>query len=170
MPRDPNRFPLPYAAYGSNMSHEQMQRRCPGAEYLGPAVIDGWELYFDRVASIRPAEKALVPVSMWKVTREHMETLDSFEGYPTVYRREIIEVSAIDSVGARKGPFRSGWAAVYVMIRSRGWRAPSVDYVRTIEKGYREAGFDPGFLRTAVDESVRESRFVAATKTYGWQR
>ena len=33
-----------YFAYGSNINLEQMAVRCPAAQVVGPAVLDGYEL------------------------------------------------------------------------------------------------------------------------------
>ena len=35
-----------YFAYGSNINLEQMADRCPAAEVVGTAVLDGYELLF----------------------------------------------------------------------------------------------------------------------------
>ena len=35
-----------YFAYGSNINLEQMAVRCPAAQVVGPAVLDGYELLF----------------------------------------------------------------------------------------------------------------------------
>ena len=35
-----------YFAYGSNINLEQMAIRCPAAQVVGPAVLDGYELLF----------------------------------------------------------------------------------------------------------------------------
>ena len=37
-----------YFAYGSNINLEQMAVRCPAAQVVGPAVLDGYELLFRR--------------------------------------------------------------------------------------------------------------------------
>lgn len=37
-----------YFAYGSNINLEQMAVRCPAAQVVGPAVLDGYELLVPR--------------------------------------------------------------------------------------------------------------------------
>ena len=36
-----------YLAYGSNMNFEQMNMRCPGNKFLGPARLNDYKLIFD---------------------------------------------------------------------------------------------------------------------------
>jgi hypothetical protein len=48
-------LPEPYAAYGSNLWHDQMLRRCPDAEVAGSAVLQGWRLVLRKFALIERA-------------------------------------------------------------------------------------------------------------------
>lgn len=84
-----------YFAYGSNMNSAQMEQRCPRAEYVGIARLDGWqfELHERGIANIKPAPGDNVWGVLWMLTDEHCATLDRFEGIASqVYRRETITV------------------------------------------------------------------------------
>lgn len=60
-----------YFAYGSNINLNQMARRCPGAEVIGPATLNGYRLAFraqSGVATIIPAPTKQVKGLLWRLT------------------------------------------------------------------------------------------------------
>ncbi len=62
-----------YFAYGSNMNLDQMAYRCPAAEAVCTAKLEGYELFFagrpgNGVASIRPKQGGAVEGVLWKIT------------------------------------------------------------------------------------------------------
>lgn len=62
-----------YFAYGSNMNLDQMAYRCPAAEAVCTAKLEGYELFFagrpgNGVASIRPKQGGTVVGVLWKLT------------------------------------------------------------------------------------------------------
>ena len=80
-----------YFAYGSNINLEQMAVRCPAAQVVGPAVLDGYELLFrgnrrgTGVATIEPLAGSQVHGLLWMLTPECERSLDVYEGYPSLY-------------------------------------------------------------------------------------
>ena len=80
---------MKYIAYGSNMSPEQMEHRCQGARLIGTGLLRGYQLEFNRHATIvntsNPA--AAVPVAVWEITLTDEERLDRYEGYPRYYQK-----------------------------------------------------------------------------------
>lgn len=91
-----------YFAYGSNINLEQMAVRCPAAQVVGPAVLDGYELLFrgnrrgTGVATIEPLPGSQVHGLLWKLTPECERSLDVYEGYPRLYEKENITVRTGD--------------------------------------------------------------------------
>ena len=91
-----------YFSYGSNMSARQMQRRCPGARALGAGRLAGWRFNITKrgTASIVPDPRSEVHGVIWRVTPEHLHTLDLYEGVPAGnYVRRPVEVAT--SAGSR---------------------------------------------------------------------
>jgi len=80
---------MKYVAYGSNMSPEQMKHRCPGTRLIGTGLLHGYQLEFNRHATIveTHSPSASVPVAVWEITAEHEHRLDRYEGYPRYYRK-----------------------------------------------------------------------------------
>ena len=76
-----------YFAYGSNMNLDQMAYRCPAAEAVCTAKLEGYELFFagrsgNGVASIRPKQGGTVVGVLWKLTEACEKSLDHYEGVP----------------------------------------------------------------------------------------
>ena len=132
-----------YIAYGSNMNLEQMAYRCPGAEVVGAGVVHGYRLAFNVHATIKPDEACKVPVLVWKLSLGNEETLDCYEGYPSYYRKEYIDV---DINGETKR------AMVYIM-NSNAEHCPGDSYYQGIAKGYEAAGLDLQPLEEAYDRA-----------------
>ena len=127
-----------YFAYGSNLHVEQMGGRCPGAEGVSPAVLEGWRLVERGYADIEPAEGACVHGALYLITDDDLAALDLYEGYPEFYLRR--EVTVTDPSGAahaalvylmtdryKKGlenqPYTEGYRAV-CSAGAAHWRIP----------------------------------------------
>jgi len=70
-----------YFAYGSNMDRAQMERRCPEAEFLGPAVLPGCSFLINRrgVATVIPSTGKVHGV-LWEISTRDGRKLARFEG------------------------------------------------------------------------------------------
>lgn len=129
-------MPELYAAYGSNLSHAQMQARCPGATVAGAVLLPGWRLVLRRFALIEPDPAATCPIGLWQVTPGHLVVLDGYEG-PHTYERTRLALPG------------GGEAWVYHEIRYRPG-PPSAGYVARLRQGYQDFGFDPAPLEAAL--------------------
>ena len=139
-----------YLAYGSNLNIEQMARRCPTAQVLGPAKLKGYKATFrgmtgSAVMNIEPDAAGIVPVLLWNIEAEDEVALDRYEGFPRLYRKEIVTVTFKDERVK---------AMVYVMNEGKPLGAPGNGYYYIIRQGYQEAGFDIGMLHRAIKEAT----------------
>jgi gamma-glutamylcyclotransferase (GGCT)/AIG2-like uncharacterized protein YtfP len=149
-----------YLAYGSNLNIEQMKKRCPTAIKLGGAMLNGYELIFNRVASIKESEKSAVPVGLWLIDEACEVALDGYEGYPHLYRKEYVKF-------VLKGQTVKGM--FYVMNRDRV-ALPSDIYYSTIEKGYSDFNLDIKHLKNAVEKTRKQVSDIQNKITFikGW--
>lgn len=89
-----------YFAYGSNLDHDQMADRCPGALPVGTAQLSGWRFAIGEhgVATIVSTPGAVTWGGLWHVTARHLEHLDRYEGVhlPDRYQRHLVEVATSD--------------------------------------------------------------------------
>ena len=152
-----------YLAYGSNLHVAQMQRRCPGAQAVGTAWLDGWRLAFRGSKSgayltIVPDRRARTPVGIWKINAGHEAALDRYEGFPVFYYKQDLPVHLTPLTA--KGRARDITAMVYIMDPTRPEGVPSQQYVDTCSVGYDCFGFDKAPLLRAVSESLAHVKRV----------
>lgn len=136
-----------YIAYGSNLNLPQMAERCPTAKVVGASELKDYALLFrghgsNAVATIEPKEGASVPVMLWEIMPGDELSLDRYEGYPSFYDKEIMDLT-LDG--------QSVSSMVYVMTPGHRLGYPSDYYFNTIAEGYKTAGFDTDILEQAVD-------------------
>ena len=129
-------MPELYAAYGSNLSHAQMQARCPGATVHGALLMSGWRLVLRKFALIQPDPASACPIGLWQVTEELMASLDRHEG-PHTYERTRLALPD------------GGEACIYHELAFRPG-PPSAEYVARLRQGYRDFGFDTAPLEAAL--------------------
>ena len=145
-----------YIAYGSNLNLRQMAHRCPTAEVVGTTVLENYRLRFCggshcAVATIEKEQGSSVPVLIWSITEQDEKALDIYEGWPHLYRKELLPISV-------NGEQQT--AMVYIMVEHSShykYNMPSGMYLNTIVEGYESAGFDLTILTQAVKESIKES-------------
>lgn len=140
-----------YVAYGSNLHTGQMAHRCPDAEVVGTGVLKNYQLEFwgwpgHGVATVTPKKDSEVPVALWAISENDESSLDIYEGWPHLYRKEEIEVTMAD------GSKIIGM--VYLMnSKFRGQlvmpACPAPEYYNTIATGYKTFKFDQKILGEA---------------------
>lgn len=144
-----------YIAYGSNMNIGQMARRCPTAKVVASTWLEGYQLRFrggsySSVATVEPSEDDLVPVLVWEIQPDDEKSLDIYEGWPHLYRKETLKIK----LGKKTLP-----AMIYIMNGEKyPYGYPSQSYFDTIRDGYISAGFDPKLLHQAVAENMKGER------------
>lgn len=127
-----------YAAYGSNMNLKQMVRRCPNAKVVGKGVILDNKLVFayKGVATMIPEAGQCVPVVLWEITRACEASLDIYEGYPKLYRKENF------AIRMENGMVELAMAYIMNKPYSDILETPTDLYRQTIIEGYNDNGID----------------------------
>jgi gamma-glutamylcyclotransferase (GGCT)/AIG2-like uncharacterized protein YtfP len=132
-----------YIAYGSNLNLEQMAYRCPTAKVVGSAMLKGYRLTFRTYATLEPDPAAEVPVAVWELEPRDEASLDRYEGYPQLYRKEAVDIEV------RGIPMK---AMVYLMNYGKA-TMPTAYYYRTIAEGYDDVGLDKAYLEAALEDT-----------------
>ena len=137
-----------YLAYGSNMDEDQMSHRCPGAKLIGTGRLHGFQLEFNRHATIVESENpdSLVPVAVWKITPDDELRLDRYEGYPTYYRKI--------SCGFDVGEEGESPGMVYQMCNYER-NPPDGFYYKSIKDAYENLGFHDEIKRVLQPALMR---------------
>ena len=125
-----------YVAYGSNLNKQQMMARCPGAECIGPAILENYKLKFNLFLTVEPQETNNVPVGIWKISKEDERKLDRYEGYPRIYRKEYVSVQ-VNGIKRK--------CLIYIMnyIPNRMNQKPTIEYLERCKKGYEDFALNP---------------------------
>jgi phage replication-related protein YjqB (UPF0714/DUF867 family)/gamma-glutamylcyclotransferase (GGCT)/AIG2-like uncharacterized protein YtfP len=89
-----------YFAYGSNLSVQQMARRCPDAVNPRRAVLANhdWLINQRGVATVEPFDGTEVHGVVWDLTDDDLDALDRAESVPAHYRRDYIPVQTEDGL------------------------------------------------------------------------
>lgn len=135
-----------YLAYGSNLNERQMKYRCPNATKVGTLVLDDYQLEFRLYLTVVPKKGAQVPIGVWLVDEHDEKRLDAYEGYPTFYRKEYIEIEVED---------KKEQALIYIMNDVRKVAPPSRQYMLTCLEGYKDFGLDANYLQEALNRSFK---------------
>ena len=141
-----------YFAFGSNLSTNQMVRRCPSATIVSTATLPGWRLAFAGhsvtrggcgVATITRETMADQVVGVvYEISTQDLARLDRYEGHPFSYKRERLCVDLIE------------WPEIlhpWVYIKSAPLNYPSDSYLDLVLDGYDEHGLDTALVMQAMD-------------------
>lgn len=138
-----------YFAYGSNLNHVQMQKRCPQGRFIARARLDGFKFTYDgyskkrkgAVANIIKDEHSAVWGGLYKISEKDLSRLDLCEGYPRAYKRRPVFVE--DEEG------KTYHAIIYYRTGKKEG-SPSQEYRKTVLKGAKDCG---------LPEDYREETF-----------
>jgi gamma-glutamylcyclotransferase (GGCT)/AIG2-like uncharacterized protein YtfP len=128
-----------YFAYGANLNIENMAQRCPGAVAIQPWHLDDYRLMFSGVATVVPEAKGRVPGALWAITEACEQSLDVFEGYPWLYRKQEI--------------IMDGMPIMFYVMNHSVPSEPAVSYLETIAQGYGDFGLALDDLWAAVQHT-----------------
>jgi gamma-glutamylcyclotransferase (GGCT)/AIG2-like uncharacterized protein YtfP len=149
-----------YLAYGSNLSLERMQNRCPNAVAVGTTMIPGYRMLFKKsrtgsYATIEQDANSCVPALVYKISEYDEALLDHYEGYPKYYYKRFLRlpVTRLDSGRRMK---EKKLCMVYVMHEERLLGEPSMEYFQLLDDGYAAWGFDTDILDRGLSDSIGE--------------
>ena len=129
-----------YFAYGSNLNHFQMKRRCKDSIYIKKINLEGFRLTFRskyRAADIEPNKNFIVPGGLFKISKSDEKKLDVYEDYPILYKKYYFFYN-------RKK------VMTYTMTKKTLFKFPTERYLNIIKKGYKDCKLDYKYLRMAL--------------------
>ena len=136
-----------YLAYGSNLNLEQMEFRCPTANPVGTINLKGHRLAYkgdeDNYAylTIEPDKDSFVPLGVFELSQSDIRFLDAYEGFPKLYSKRYMSIELNN---------KKVKALIYVMNEKFDYHLPSIKYIKTCMKGYKDFGFDIEILEKAL--------------------
>jgi len=129
-----------YFAYGSNLNHFQMKRRCKDSFFLKKINLNNFKLTFRskyRAADIEPKKKSIVPGALFEISKSDERKLDIYEDYPMLYKKYFF------SHYGKK-------VMTYTMVKKTLFAYPTERYLNVIKRGYKDCNLDNHILKKAL--------------------
>ena len=129
-----------YFAYGSNLNHFQMKRRCKDSIFIKKFELKGYKLNFRskyRAADIEKKKNSIVPGGLFKISKSDEKKLDLYEDFPTLYTKIYFQ-------------YYSKKVMTYFMNHKSDFRYPTERYLNVIKQGYKDCGLDKSYLIKAL--------------------
>ena len=129
-----------YFAYGSNLNHFQMKRRCVESIFLKKINLKHFKLTFRskyRAADIEPKKNSSVPGGLFNISKSDEKKLDRYEDYPVLYKKYYF------SYYGKK-------VMTYTMVRKTPFTYPTERYLNIVKKGYLDCNLDKKALIKAL--------------------
>ena len=129
-----------YFAYGSNLHHFQMKRRCKDSIFLKKINLKNFRLTFRskyKAADIETKKNAIVPGGLFEISKSDEKKLAIYEEFPNLYKKYSF-------YHYRKK------VMTYTMVKKSIFRFPTEKYLNIIKKGYRDCGLDKKFLKEGL--------------------
>ena len=132
-----------YFAYGSNLHHFQMKRRCKDSVYLKKINLKDFKLTFRskyRAADIEPKKNSIVSGGLFEISKSDEKKLDVYEDYPTLYKKYYF--------------YHYGKKIMtYTMVKKSKFRFPTERYLNVVKRGYKDCGLDIKYLLKGLSGS-----------------
>ena len=117
-----------YFAYGSNLHHLQMKRRCPNCRFIKKIILHNYKLTFRSKYGAADIEKKLgrkVYGALYLISERAEKRLDVYEEYPTLYKKMFFKH------GNKK-------VMTYIMAKKTKLVPPTTKYLNVIKQGYKD--------------------------------
>ena len=130
-----------YFAYGSNLHHLQMKKRCKDSIFLKRINLNDFRLTFRskyRAADIENKKNSIVPGGLYEISKSDEKKLDIYEDYPNLYKKYYFY-------------YYSKKVMTYLMYNKTHFRFPTTRYINKIKKGYKDCMLDKKYLKKALN-------------------
>ena len=129
-----------YFAYGSNLNHFQMKKRCKDSIFIKKYQLKGFRLNFRskyRAADIEKKKNSIVQGALFEISKSDEKKLDVYEDFPILYKKNYFK-------------YYNKKVMVYIMIKKTKFRYPTDKYLNIIKRGYKDCKLDKKYLIKAL--------------------
>jgi len=131
-----------YFAYGSNLHHLQMKRRCPNCHFIKKIILNNYNLTFRSkygAADIEKKRGKKVYGALYIISKSAEKRLDIYEEYPTLYKKMYFK-------------YQNKKIMTYTMVKKSKFVSPSTRYLNTIKQGYKDCKLNIKSLNLALSQ------------------
>tara|TARA_B100000315_G_C14518465_1_gene560365 strand:+ start:916 stop:1338 length:423 start_codon:yes stop_codon:yes gene_type:complete len=129
-----------YFAYGSNLHHIQMKRRCPNCRFIKKIVLKNYSLTFRSKYGAADIEKDVgkkVYGALYIISKIAEKKLDVYEEYPTLYKKIYFK-------------YQNKKVMTYMMTKKTKQVPPTTHYLNIIKQGYKDCKLSVKSLNIAL--------------------
>ena len=129
-----------YFAYGSNLNHFQMKKRCKDSVFLKKINLTNFTLNFRskyRAADIEPKKNSIVPGALFEISKSDEKKLDVYEDYPVLYKKYYFS-------------YYGNKVMTYTMTKKTLFAYPTERYLNVVKRGYKDCNLDNHILKKAL--------------------
>ena len=127
-----------YFAYGSNLNHLQMKRRCKDSIFIKKINLKDFRLTFRNMyADIEHKKNSIVQGALFEISKIDEKKLDVYEDYPIIYKKYYFT-------------YYGQKIMTYTMAKKTLFTFPSQRYLNIIKCGYKDCKLDKNYLKKAL--------------------
>ena len=127
-----------YFAYGSNLNHFQMKKRCKDSFFLKKINLKNFRLTFRNMyADIEFKNNTIVQGALFEISKIDEKKLDLYEDYPIVYKKHYFY-------------YYGKKVMTYTMVKKTSFTFPTERYLNIIKHGYKDCKLDNKYLAKAL--------------------
>ena len=137
-----------YFAYGSNLNHFQMKRRCKNSTFLKKINLKDFKLTFRsnyRAADIEPKKNSIVTGALFEISKSDEKKLDVYEDFPALYKKYYFY-------------YYGKKVMTYTMVKKTKLVPPTTHYLNIIKQGYKDCKLNIKSLQVALQPLVHLER------------
>ena len=131
---------LYYFAYGSNLHHLQMKRRCPNCRFVKKIILHNYKLTFRSKYGAADIERKIgkkVYGALYIISKTAEKRLDVYEEYPTLYKKMYFK-------------YQNKKVMTYIMLKKTKLVPPTIRYLNVIKQGYKDCKLSMKSLNAAL--------------------
>ena len=129
-----------YFAYGSNLNHFQMKRRCKDSVFLKKIILKNFRLTFRskyRAADIEIKKNSIVPGGLFEISKSDEKKLDIYEDFPILYKKIYFF-------------YYNNKVMTYTMTRKTKFMFPTTRYLNVVKQGYKDCLLPLSYLKKSL--------------------
>jgi len=127
-----------YFAYGSNLHHVQMKRRCKDSIFLKKSNLKNFRLTFRNMyADIEFKKNSIVYGALFEISKIDEKKLDVYEDYPNIYKKFYFT-------------YYGKKVMTYTMTKKTLFTFPSERYLNIIKRGYKDCKIELNYLKKSL--------------------
>ena len=127
-----------YFAYGSNLHHFQMKKRCKDSIFLKKINLKDFILTFRNMyADIECKKNSIVQGALFEISKIDEKELDVYEDFPVVYKKHYFT-------------YYGKKVMTYTMTKKTSFTFPTERYLNIVKKGYIDCKLEKKYLIKAL--------------------